>query len=106
MSKKTLDAHQTYGQGIKIDLPPGAGWVLYTDDLYYGPSGPCGQSRSITRPHGLLMTFPDEDTMRQHMENEFSVRSKKHWLMWGVVDSYTAGGVFRVMQHQEGDSDD
>jgi hypothetical protein len=104
MSKKTLDAKQTWGQGIKIDLPPGAGWVLYAD---HGPSGPCGQGMSTTCPHGLLMTFPDEDTMRQFMENEFQARSKKHWLMWGVVDSYTAGGVFRVVQHQGGgDSDD
>jgi hypothetical protein len=103
MSAKTRDASQTHGEGIKIDLPPGAGWVLYADN---GPGGPCGQSRSITCPHGLLMAFPNGDTMRQYMENEFQARSQKHWLMWGVVDSYTAGGVFRVIQHQEGGSDD
>ena len=103
MSEETRDAKQTYGQGIKIDLPPGAGWVLYAD---LGPSGPCGQGMSTTRPHGLLMTFPDEDTVRQYMETRFRPRNKKHWLMWGVVDSFTAGGVFRVVQHKKGGNDD
>jgi len=87
MSEEAQDANQTWGQGIKIDLPPGVGWVLYTDN---GLNHPYEQGMSAARPHGWLRVFPNEDTMRQYIDNFCPRNEKKHWLMWGVVESYTS----------------
>ena len=36
--------------------------LVYLDD---GPSGPCGQSMSITSPHTRVHIFEDEDALRE-----------------------------------------
>ena len=88
------DVDQTYGAGVSIDLKPGMAWALYCDD---GPGGPCGQSMRTTCPHSVLMTWPTEAAMREDMDGK-KWRNQKHRIIWGVVDEYTAGGVFRVVQ--------
>jgi len=89
------DLDQTYGAGALLDLKPGTAWLLYCDN---GPGGPCGQSMRTTCPHSYLMTWPNEDAMRRDLQDA-KWRNKKHTLMWGVVDEYTTGGVFRVINH-------
>jgi len=89
-----IDVDNTNGAGVRIDLRPGMAWVLYSDD---GPAGPCAQSVRAMSPKTVLFTFPDEETMRAAMA-EKEVRGKLSRLMWGVVDEYTSGGVFRVIQ--------
>jgi hypothetical protein len=88
------DLDQTYGAGVTIELKPGMAWALYCDD---GPGGACGQSMRTTCPHSVLMTWPNETAMREDMNGK-KWRNKKHRIMWGIVDDYTAGGVFRVVQ--------
>lgn len=94
---ESLDLDITYGRGISFDLKPGMAWVLYFDD---GPGGPCGQDCRTTCPHAHFTVYPDEQSMRDAMEN-YKPRNKKARIMHGVVDEYTAGGVFRVMKHGE-----
>lgn len=95
---KSQDVDQTYGEGVTIDLKPGMAWVLVSDT---GPVGPCGQSGRTTCPHMVLLTFPDEDAMRKALETPSWRKGKGQRVMWGIVDNYIAGGVFRVIQHEE-----
>lgn len=91
----TTQIDKTYGTGATIDLKPGTAWAIYSDQ---GPQGPCGQSMDTTCPHTVLMTWPNEEAMKAEMDS-FKPRNKKHTLIWGVVDEYTAGGVFIVVQN-------
>lgn len=89
------DVDLTHGEEIVIKLKPGMAWALYHDK---GPGGPCGQSMRVTCPHSVLMTWPNEDAMREALQ-DMKWRNKKHELMYGVVDDWTSGGVFRVIQN-------
>lgn len=80
---------------LQIELKPGMAWVLYSDN---GPGGPCGQGMRTTCPHTYLMTWPNEDAMREAMKDN-KWRNKKHTVMCGVVGEYTSGGLFRIIQH-------
>jgi hypothetical protein len=93
-SEKSFDLDQMYGESTAVHFAPGTAWLLYSDA---GPGGPCGQGMRTTCPHTYLMTWPNEAAMRQAMQQE-TWRNKKHQLMYGVVDEYTVGGVFRVIQ--------
>jgi len=90
----SLDVDQTYGEGVTIKLKPGMAWALYSDE---GPSGPCGQSVRAMSPRTVLMTWPNEAAMRSALEKS-TMDGKKKQIKWGVVDEYTAGGIFRVIQ--------
>lgn len=95
MSEISRDVDQTYGQGVSVNLKPGMGWALYSDD---GPGGPCGQSMRTTCPHTVLMTWPNETAMREALKDR-KWRNQKHKLLFGVVDGFTVGGLFRVIEN-------
>jgi len=90
-----MDTDITYGQPINLHLSPGTAWCLYWDE---GPGGPCGQSMRITCPHAILMTWSNEEDMRSAMETH-KWRNKKHKIMWGVIDQWVSGGVFKIINN-------
>ena len=94
---KISDIDQTYGETASVELRPGMGWALYSDD---GPGGPCGQGMRTTCPHTVLMTWPDESSMKESLKVA-KWRNKNHRLIFGVVDEYTAGGIFRVVVNEK-----
>ena len=89
---RNVDLDYTYGEGVAIELKPGMGWAIYSDN---GPGGPCGQSMRTTMPHITLFTWPDENLMLEYLKNA-KWRNKKHVLVYGVVDGYTSGAVANV----------
>ena len=95
MTKISQDIDQTYGEGVRLDLKPGMAWILYTDN---GPGGPCGQSMRTTCPHSTLYLYSSEMRMREAIDEGSFIRNKKHRIQFGVVDNYTCGGLFRIVQ--------
>lgn len=91
---KTHELDNTLGQSISITLEPGMVWCLYTDN---GPGGPCGQSMRITCNHAFLSIFPSMQDFEKAKEAGIG-RNKKAYIMWGVVDEYTVGGVFSIIK--------
>lgn len=87
----------TNGKNVNICLRPGMAWILYSDD---GPGGPCGQSMRTTCPHTVLHVFTSEAEMRAYAEEGVG-RNKKARVEYGVVDEWTAAGVFQVVMHGE-----
>lgn len=81
---------------MKIDLKPGMGWAMYSDN---GPGGPCGQSCSVTCPHTVFATWPDEQSMRDALARGYG-RNKRNRLVYGVVGQWTSGGRFMVVQYE------
>lgn len=92
---------RTYGKGVNVHLKPGMAWILYTDN---GPGGPCGQSMRTTCPHSVLHVFPSETEMRAYAEEGVG-RNKKGRVEYGVVDDWSAAGVFQVVLHGEGEDE-
>lgn len=92
---------RTYGKDVHVHLKPGMAWVLYTDN---GPGGPCGQTMRVTCPHSVLHVFQNEDEMRAYAKEGLG-RNKKGRVEYGVVDEWSASGVFQVVIHEEGENE-
>ena len=96
---RVSDLDRTYGECVSVELKPGMAWALYSDN---GPGGPGGQGGRTTCPHSVLHVWPNEDAMRASCADGLG-RNKKARIMYGVVDEYTANGLFRVVVHESGE---
>lgn len=67
-----------------LELKPGMAWAMYMDE---GPTGICGQSMSITCPHCVFATWPDEEAMRADVKKIGRGGSKSR-IHWGVVGEW------------------
>lgn len=94
---KTIALDRTYGASASIELKPGMAWMLYFDD---GPGGPCGQDGRTTCPHAYLAIWPDEDAMREALKDGKYGRNRKARTMYGVVDNWSANGIFSLTTHE------
>ncbi len=81
--KRELDNPQT----VALQLPGALLEQLDTE----------AERRGYTCAHARLVIFASEDDMRSAMKDAGIGRSgKRHQMLWGVVGSYTAGGVFSI----------
>ena len=94
------DLKHCHGDEFTITIKPGMGWAIYTDS---GPSGPCGQSMSVTCPHAIFALYPDEETMRASVESRFR-QGKMANLIYGVVGEWATGNGAIVVVDGEGGS--
>ncbi len=99
MGKKSarFDLQEPNSQELTVTLKPGMGWAIYTDR---GPSGPCGQSMSITCPHSVFAVFPDEASMRAAVDKMFR-GGKQSNLQFGVIGEWSTGNGSIVVESKE-----
>ncbi len=81
------DLKQPYGTKLNLELKPGMGWAIYTDT---GPNGPCGQSMSVTCPHAIFATWPDEESMKKDINSKFR-NGKNTNIQYGVIGEWSTG---------------
>lgn len=90
MSDERFDLADFHFTGRSVSFLPGMAWALYSDD---GPSGPCGQSMSITCPWSILYVFKDEDELREAIKNESIGRKGRAWkVKQGVIGDWSSPG--------------
>ena len=66
--------------------------VIYTDD---GPSGPCGQSCSVTAPHTYISLFNSYDDFVKN-KDKIGRRGKNGQLRFVVIGEWSNQGVFKL----------